>query len=140
MKMKKVVYPMVFLFVSMALPGACASTTGRTAGAMVDDTTMANTIRAKITEDKELAILKINTDLFNGNVTLLGVVPNKVSESRLVALVQSVKGAHSILLERFFRFYPNGLPALLPRPPLLYRSVRPTSILNASFSSILLSV
>ena len=44
---------------------------------MVDDTTIANTIRAKITEDKELAILKINTDLFNGNVTLLGVVPNK---------------------------------------------------------------
>ena len=33
---------------------------------------------------------------------------------------------------------PNGLPALL-RPPLLYKSVRPMSILNASFSSVLLS-
>jgi hypothetical protein len=49
-------------------------------------------------------------------------------------------GAQSIFLERFVHSCPNGPEPLLPRPPLLYRSVRPTSILNASFSSILLSV
>ena len=118
MKMKKVVYPMVFLFVSMALPGACASTTGRTAGAMVDDMTMANTIRAKITEDKELAILKINTDLFNGNVTLLGVVPNKVSESRLVALVQSVRGCPFHFTRTLFPFLSERSPGS-PSPAAL---------------------
>ncbi len=33
--------------------------------------------------------------------------------------------AHSVLLERLFLSCPNGLPALRPRPPLLYRGVRP---------------
>lgn len=57
-----------------------------------------------------------------------------------IATTSFGKIAQSNFLERFVRSCPNGLPALLPRPPLLYRSVRPTSILNASFASILLSV
>ena len=57
---------MVFWF-ALSLLGACASTTASTAGAMVDDETIADTIRAKIVEDKGLGILKINTDVFNGN-------------------------------------------------------------------------
>ena len=80
----------------LLLFNSCASTTGRTAGELVDDTTIANTIRAKIIEDKELSILKINTDVFNGNVTLLGVVPNKEAENRLVSMVQRVRGVKSV--------------------------------------------
>ena len=75
---------------------ACASTTGRTAGEMVDDTTIVNIIRAKIIEDKELRILKIKTHVFNGNVTVLGVVPSKEAEDRLIALAQGVKGVKSV--------------------------------------------
>ena len=56
----------------------------------------ADTIRSKIVEDKELSILKINTDVFNGNVSLLGVVPNKEAEDRLIALVRGVKGVKSV--------------------------------------------
>jgi hyperosmotically inducible periplasmic protein len=94
--MKKIVYASVLLGFALCLFYACASTTGRTAGEMVDDTTIANTIRAKIVEDKELSILKINTDVFNGNVTLLGVVPNKEAEGHLIALAQGVKGVKSV--------------------------------------------
>ena len=63
---------------------------------MVDDATIADTIRAKIVADKELSILKINTDVFNGNVTLLGVVPSKHAEDRLLEIAHSVKGVKSV--------------------------------------------
>jgi len=56
----------------------------------------ADTIRSKIVEDKELSILKINTDVFNGNVSLLGAVPNKEAEDRLIALARGVKGVKSV--------------------------------------------
>jgi osmotically-inducible protein OsmY len=94
--MKKAVYALLVpLFIVFVL-SACASTTGRTAGAMVDDSAIANTIREKIVADKELSILKINTDVFNGDVTLLGVVPNKTAEGHLIALARSVKGVKSV--------------------------------------------
>ena len=63
---------------------------------MVDDTKIANEIRAKIVEDKELSILKINTDVFEGNVSLLGVVPNRQAEERLISLARSVNGVKSV--------------------------------------------
>ena len=94
--MKKAVSVTLLLGLVLILFSACASTTGRTAGDLVDDTTIANTIRAKIVEDKELSLLKINTDVFNGNVTLLGVVPNKAAEDRLIALANGVKGVKSV--------------------------------------------
>jgi hyperosmotically inducible periplasmic protein len=94
--MKKAVYATLLLGFALTLFSACASTTGRTAGELVDDTTIANTIRAKIIGDKELSILKINTDVFNGNVTLLGVVPNKQAEEKLISLAQGVKGVKSV--------------------------------------------
>ncbi len=94
--MKKAVYATLLLGFALTLFSACASTTGRTAGELVDDTTIANTIRAKIVGDNELSILKINTDVFNGNVTLLGVVPNKQAEEKLLSIAHGVKGVKSV--------------------------------------------
>src|SRR5512136_1679731 len=94
--MKKAVYATLLLGFALTHFSACASTTGRTAGELVDDTTIANTIRAKIIGDKELSILKINTDVFNGNVTLLGVVPNKQAEEKLLSIAHGVKGVKSV--------------------------------------------
>jgi len=51
---------------------------------LVDDTAIRDTMRAKIVADKELSFLKINTGVFNGNVTLLGVVPDKMAEDHLI--------------------------------------------------------
>ena len=94
--MKKAICVTLLLGFVLTLFYACASTTGRTAGELVDDTTIANTIRAKIIEDKELSILKINTDVFNGNVTLLGVVPSKQAEEHLLSVAQGAKGVKSV--------------------------------------------
>jgi len=94
--MKRAVYGALILSLALSLFYACASTTGRSAGAIVDDATIADTIRVKIIEDKELSILKINTDVFNGNVTLLGVVPSKHAEDRLLEIAHGVKGVKSV--------------------------------------------
>ena len=94
--MKRAVYGALLLGLTFSLFYGCASTTGRSAGAIVDDATIADTIRAKIIEDKELSILKINTDVFNGNVTLLGVVPSKHAEDRLLEIAHGVKGVKSV--------------------------------------------
>ena len=94
--MKKTVCSLIVLSFVLSILYACASTTGRTAGAMVDDAKIADTIRTKIVEDKELSILKINTDVFNGDVTLLGVVPNKHAEERLLEIAHSVNGVKSV--------------------------------------------
>ncbi len=94
--MKRTVFAVILVGFVLTLFYGCASTTGRTAGELVDDSTIANTIRAKIVQDKELSIMKINTDVFNGNVTLLGVVPNKQAEDHLIAIAQGVKGVKSV--------------------------------------------
>ncbi len=93
--MKKVVLAL-FVFGLVISLYACASTTGRSAGAMVDDSKIADQIRAKIVEDPQLSIMKINTDVFNGNVTLLGVVPNRQAEDRLISLARGVSGVKSV--------------------------------------------
>jgi len=95
--MKKMVFGMFLFGFALSLFYACAATTGRTAGEIVDDTTIANTIRAKIVEDKELSFLKINTNVVNGNVTFSGIVPSKEAESHLIALANSVRGVKSVV-------------------------------------------
>jgi hyperosmotically inducible protein len=94
--MTRAVFSMLLFSFALTLLFSCASTTGRSAGAMVDDATIADTIRAKIVEDKELSILKIDTDVFNGNVTLLGVVPSKHAEDRLLEIAHGMKGVKSV--------------------------------------------
>jgi hyperosmotically inducible periplasmic protein len=94
--MRKLVCGTMALAFCLILLSACTSTMGRTAGTMVDDATIANAIRAKIIEDKELSILKISTDVFNGNVTFTGVIPDKTAEGRLVEMAGKVEGVKSI--------------------------------------------
>jgi osmotically-inducible protein OsmY len=77
----------------------CASTTGRTAGEIVDDSVITTTINAKIVEDPQLSYLKINVDSTEGNVVLTGFVPNREAEERLIKLAQGVKGVKSVKSE-----------------------------------------
>jgi hypothetical protein len=45
---------------------------------------------------KKASVLKINTEVFNGNVTLSGAVPNREAEEHLISLARSVKGVKSV--------------------------------------------
>lgn len=75
---------------------SCATVTGRTAGEIVDDSSITTAINIKIIEAPELKYLKINVDTFKGNVTLTGTVPNRRAEQRLIELSKGVKGVKSV--------------------------------------------
>lgn len=75
---------------------SCATVTGRTAGEIVDDSSITTAINIKIIEAPELKYLKINVDTFRGNVTLTGTVPNRRAEQRLIELSKVVKGVKSV--------------------------------------------
>jgi len=83
------------VFAAQVLSG-CMYFTGRTAGHIVDDSTITGTINSKIVGDSELRFLKINVDSTNGNVVLTGFVPNQSSEARLIELARQVQGVKSV--------------------------------------------
>lgn len=92
---RAVVFIAGIMFAAQVLSG-CMYFTGRTAGQIVDDSSITGTINSKIVEDNELRFLKINVDSTGGNVVLTGFVPNKSSETRLINLAGQVQGVKSV--------------------------------------------
>ncbi len=88
-RLLSLIFLLVFIF-------SCATITGRTAGEIVDDSSITTAINIKIIEAPELKYLKINVDTFRGNVTLTGTVPNRRAEQRLIELSKVVKGVKSV--------------------------------------------
>ncbi len=86
---------MAFLLVLTAVAG-CTHSTGKTAGRSSDDTVIAGDIKAKILRDPELRTWAVDVDVYQGNVTLAGQVPDKAAEQRLIGMAQSTKGVRSV--------------------------------------------
>jgi len=93
--MKKLVFFLILIVFSLSVLG-CASLTGRTAGEIVDDSTITTAINAKIVKDPDLQYLKIDVDSKAGNVTLSGFVSNKAAEDRLIQYARETKGVKSV--------------------------------------------
>ncbi len=90
--MKKILI-IFFLFIMLI---GCASVTGRTAGEIVDDSSITSAINLEIIKSPELKYLKINVDSFRGHVTLTGAVPNKNAELKLLEIAKGVRGVKSV--------------------------------------------
>lgn len=86
---------LISLFLLSALTG-CASLTGRTAGEIIDDSSITTAINVEIIKSPELKYLKINIDTFKGHVTLTGVVPSKSAEQKLIEIANGVRGVKSV--------------------------------------------
>jgi len=84
------------LILLLAFACSCASMTGRTAGEIVDDSSITTAINVKIIEEPELKYLKINVDTFRGHVTLTGTAPSAQAEQRLIELASGVRGVKSV--------------------------------------------
>ncbi len=83
----------ILLFLLLA---GCASVTGRTAGEILDDSTITSAINVEIIKSPDLKYLKINVDSFRGHVTLTGVVPSKNAEQKLIEISKGVRGVKSV--------------------------------------------
>lgn len=93
----KTLLSMVTMFIfSLVMISGCETTTGRTAGEIVDDSVIKTEINSKIIKDPDLHLFKINVDSYEGNVTLSGRVPNKQDEDRLITLAKETRGVRSV--------------------------------------------
>lgn len=90
---------MVLLLI-LVLFSACQTPAGRTAGRVVDDSTITTKVKAKLFDADSLSGFAISVDTFEGEVTLTGAV--ETSEQRelageLARSVYGVKGVNNLL-------------------------------------------
>src|SRR5262245_18008034 len=76
---------------------ACTSTTGRTAGENVDDTTITSEVKAKLAAEKMSTLTKISVDTDRRTVYLTGTVDNPQMRLRAEEIARSVKHVSGVV-------------------------------------------
>lgn len=92
---------MVLLF-ALALAG-CHTPAGRTAGDVVDDTTITSKVKAKLFDSTELSGFAISVDTFERVVTLTGAVDTdhqKNLAEKIAKSVPEVRGVNNLLVKK----------------------------------------
>ncbi len=85
---------MAILFI-MSL-AACQTPAGRSAGGVIDDSTITTKVKAKLFNDKLLSGFAISVDTFQGEVTLTGGVDNQQLKDRAGNIAGSVRGVKKV--------------------------------------------
>ena len=75
---------------------SCRTPAGRTAGEVVDDSTITTKVKALLFDDPLLSGLAISVDTFQGEVTLTGAVDSVKAKSRAGEIASSVYGVKRV--------------------------------------------
>jgi hyperosmotically inducible protein len=76
---------------------ACSSTTGKTAGANIDDATITAAVKAKLVADKPANLTRVDVDTNNATVYLNGVVESAEQKARAEEIARQAKGVKSVV-------------------------------------------
>lgn len=79
----------------LALVG-CQSTTGKTAGQTMDDSTITAAVQAKLSSDRISNFSRVDVDTERGVVTLNGVVKSADQKTRVGELAREVNGVKTV--------------------------------------------
>ena len=90
-----VVLGMTLMAVAMVFVG-CQTTAGRSAGEVVDDSTITTKVKAKLFSDESLSGFAISVETFKGEVTLTGAVESEQQKSDATEIAQSVHGVRQV--------------------------------------------
>ncbi len=82
------------LFVSVL--SSCTTPAGRTAGEVVDDTTITTKVKAKLFKDSILKGFAISVTTFEGEVTLTGAVDTEAEKKRAESIALSTAGVKKV--------------------------------------------
>lgn len=93
-KMRQIGWVMAILFI-MGL-AACQTPAGRSAGGVVDDSTITTKVKAELFSDKLLSGFAISVDTFQGEVTLTGGVDSQQLKDRAGNITNSVRGVKKV--------------------------------------------
>lgn len=75
----------------------CAVIRGQsTAGAYVDDSVIATTVKAKLLEDKTVGGMAVNVDVLNGTVALSGFAKSTVEKAQAENIARNTKGVRDV--------------------------------------------
>ncbi len=75
---------------------ACQTPAGRTAGEVVDDTTITTKVKAKLFKDSILKGFAISVTTFEGEVTLTGAVDTEAEKKRAESIAFSTAGVKKV--------------------------------------------
>lgn len=105
MSVKKLVWPRTLLLLGVILLvlAGCHTPAGRTAGDVVDDTTITSKVKAKLFDSTELSGFAISVDTFEGVVTLTGAVDTeyqKQQAEKIARSVSEVRGVNNLLVKK----------------------------------------
>lgn len=74
----------------------CSTPGGRSAGEVVDDSTISTKVKAKLIKDSILQGFSIDVDVFQGEVTLTGGVNTPDQKDRAERIAQDTRGVHKV--------------------------------------------
>lgn len=87
----------VILIIGVA---ACTTPAGRSAGDVIDDSTVTTKVKAAFFDDKRLSGFAISVETFEGEVTLTGAVDNveqKIRATEVAGVIRGVKRVNNLL-------------------------------------------
>ncbi len=95
MKRKLALGLAVVVLLSFGL-AACNTPAGRSAGDVVDDSTITTKVKTKLLADKGMSGFGISVETFEGAVTLTGAVDTEAQREKAVSITRSVDGVKKV--------------------------------------------
>lgn len=86
----------VLLALLIPVLSGCYTPAGRSAGEVVDDTTIGTKIKAKLFDKNELSGFAINVNVFDGEVHLTGAVGSEYHKQLASDVAASVRGVKNV--------------------------------------------
>lgn len=96
MKIRKSLIGGVVIMLLMALVVGCHTPGGRSAGTVIDDSTITTKVKTKLFDDDQLSGFSIDVETFQGEVTLIGGVDSERLKERAGKVAESVTGVKSV--------------------------------------------
>jgi osmotically-inducible protein OsmY len=85
------------VLIVVALGMGCQSATGKSAGTVVDDTSITASVKAKLVADKPANLTRVDVDTNNGTVYLNGMVDSPEQKARAEQLAWQATGVKTVV-------------------------------------------
>lgn len=95
--MSRLIREVAVIVGALILFAGCQSLAGKSAGTVVDDTTITASVKAKLVADKPTNLTRVDVDTTNGTVYLNGIVNSSEQRARAEQLAWQASGVKSVV-------------------------------------------